>query len=130
MVERNYRALIFNRLLCHLSLTTFSMSTASPPSYGEPSPSYSAEPGLYEERLAINVRSFRRATGNFIISSKNGNAKLRLTAQEEKIELPVYGTGGVVEGTVELQTKPDNISTVKVTVAPLCLARCPGSLLL
>ncbi len=101
------------------------MSTASLPSYAVPYqpsfsriPSYSAEPGIYEQRLALNARSLPQATGNFIKSSKSGNAKLRLTAQENNIDLPIYGTGGVVEGTVEL-TKTDNISTVEITVMPL-----------
>ncbi|KAJ7780966.1 hypothetical protein B0H16DRAFT_603113 [Mycena metata] len=93
------------------------------PSYGSPvqqtfsrTPSYSAEPGVYEQRLALNARSLPQATGDFIKSSKSGDAKLRLSAQEDKIDLPVYGSGGVVEGTVEL-LKTDNISTVEVKVA-------------
>ncbi|KAF7355546.1 hypothetical protein MSAN_01471700 [Mycena sanguinolenta] len=94
------------------------MSTAALPAL-QPTfsrtPSYSAEPGLYEQRLALNARSLPHPTGNFIKSSKNGNAKLRLTAQESNIDLPVYGTGGVVEGTIEL-TKTENISTVEITV--------------
>ncbi|KAK7054184.1 hypothetical protein R3P38DRAFT_2500189 [Favolaschia claudopus] len=98
------------------------MSTATVPTYAEPiqptfsrTPSYSAEPGLYEQRLALNARSLPRATGNFITSSKSGSAKLRLTAQQNNIDLPIYGSGGIVEGTVEL-TKTDNISSVEVTV--------------
>ncbi|KAJ6538545.1 hypothetical protein DFH09DRAFT_1177180 [Mycena vulgaris] len=97
------------------------MSTASLPSYIAPlptfsrTPSYSAEPGLYEQRLALNARLLPQPTGNFVKSSKSGDAKLRLTAQHDKIDLPVYGTGGVVEGTVEL-AKTDNISTVEVKV--------------
>ncbi|KAF7352555.1 hypothetical protein MVEN_01220800 [Mycena venus] len=98
------------------------MSTASLPTYAVPlqpafsrTPSYSAEPGLYEQRLALNARALPQATGNFIKSSKSGKAKLRLSAQENNIDLPIYGTGGVVEGTVEL-TKTDNISTVEITV--------------
>ncbi|KAJ7682525.1 hypothetical protein DFH06DRAFT_1161406 [Mycena polygramma] len=97
------------------------MATASPPTYRIQSsfsrtPSYSAEPGDYEQRIALNARSLGpQATGQFIKSSKNGHAKLRLTAQQDNLDLPVYGQGGVVEGTVEL-TKTDNISTVEVTV--------------
>ncbi|KAF7362598.1 hypothetical protein MVEN_00608600 [Mycena venus] len=95
------------------------MSTG-PPSYGDAlqpgsTPSYSAEPGLDEQRLAIHARSLPRATGTFTISSGNGNATLCLTAQEDKIELPVYGTGAVVAGTVEL-TKTDNISAIEITL--------------
>ncbi|KAF8195610.1 hypothetical protein K438DRAFT_1586540 [Mycena galopus ATCC 62051] len=96
------------------------MSTASlPPLALQPSfsrtPSYSAEPGLYEQRLALNARSLPQAIGTFIKSSKSGNAKLRLSAQENNIGLPIYGTGGVVGGVVEL-TKTENISTVEITV--------------
>ncbi|KAJ7094520.1 hypothetical protein B0H15DRAFT_829880 [Mycena belliarum] len=100
------------------------MSTASLPSYVAPdplqpsfsrTPSYSAEPGLFEQRLALNARLLPRHTGDFVKTSKGGGVKLRLTAQENKIDLPVYGSGGMVEGTVEL-TKTENISTVEVEV--------------
>ncbi|KAJ7368594.1 hypothetical protein DFH08DRAFT_831772 [Mycena albidolilacea] len=98
------------------------MSTAHLPSYAAPlqpsfsrTPSYSAEPGIYEQRLALNARSLPQATGNFTKSSRSGNAKLRLIAQENNIDLPVYGSGGIVEGTVEL-TKTENISTVELRV--------------
>ncbi|KAJ7653481.1 hypothetical protein B0H17DRAFT_1100695 [Mycena rosella] len=98
------------------------MSTASLPSYIAPlqpsysrAPSYSVQPGLFEQRLALNARTLPRPTGNFVKSSKGGDAKLRLSAQQDEIDLPVYGAGGVVEGTVEL-AKTDNISTVEVEV--------------
>ncbi|KAJ7490309.1 hypothetical protein B0H11DRAFT_2010012 [Mycena galericulata] len=97
------------------------MSTASLPSYAVPlgpsfsrTPSYSAEPGLFEERLALNTR-LPHYTGSFVKSSKSGDATLRLTAQQDKIDLPVYGSGGVVEGTVEL-TKTEDISNVEVKI--------------
>ncbi|KAJ7228380.1 hypothetical protein GGX14DRAFT_692431 [Mycena pura] len=94
------------------------MSTASllplRPSYSR-TPSYSVEPGIYEQRLALNNRRLPQRTGNFTKSSKNGDATLRLTAQEDKIELPVYGSGGVVEGIVEL-AKTEHVSNVEVKV--------------
>ncbi|KAJ7842864.1 hypothetical protein B0H14DRAFT_2359376 [Mycena olivaceomarginata] len=40
---------------------------------------------------------------------------MRITAQEDEIDLPVYGTGDVVAGTIEV-TKTENISSVDVTV--------------
>ncbi|KAF7301916.1 hypothetical protein MIND_00757600 [Mycena indigotica] len=96
------------------------MATASPPRYPAPlqptfsrTPSYSAEPGLYEQRLALNSRQLPRHTGNYI--KKGNDAILRLTAQQDKIDLPVYGTGGVVEGIVEI-TKATHVSTVEVKV--------------
>ncbi|KAJ7167469.1 hypothetical protein C8R46DRAFT_1093101 [Mycena filopes] len=89
-------------------------SYPSNPSFSR-TPSYSAEPGVYEQRLALNARSLPQATGNFVKSSKSGDAQLRLSAQQDKIDLPVYGSGGAVEGTVEL-SKTDNISTVEVKV--------------
>lgn len=86
-------------------------------------PSYSAEAELDEQCLVIHAHSLPQATGTFIVTSNNGNAKLRLTAQEDKIELPVYGTGGVVAGTIEL-TKTESISSVEVTVACPCWSMC------
>lgn len=79
-------------------------------------PSYSVEPGLDEQWLVIHARSLPQATGTFIVTSSNGNAKMRITAQEDEIDLPVYGTGDVVAGTIEV-TKTENISSVDVTVA-------------
>ncbi|KAJ7758887.1 hypothetical protein B0H14DRAFT_388882 [Mycena olivaceomarginata] len=40
---------------------------------------------------------------------------MRITAQEDEIDLPVYGMGDVVAGTIEV-TKTENISSVDVTV--------------
>ncbi|KAJ6532956.1 hypothetical protein B0H19DRAFT_965393 [Mycena capillaripes] len=96
------------------------MSIAHLPSYDahEPfgrSPSYSAEPRLYEQRLALNARSLPQPTGNFLKSSKKGDVTLRLSAQEDNLDLPVYGSGDVVEGTVEL-TKTDSIDSVELKV--------------
>ncbi|KAJ7852838.1 hypothetical protein B0H14DRAFT_2759511 [Mycena olivaceomarginata] len=97
------------------------MSTPRLPSYAESpesfgrTPSYSAEPGLYEQRLALNARSLPRPTGNFVKTSKHEDVKLRLAAQDEKLELPVYNIGASVEGAVEL-TKADSISSVELKV--------------
>ncbi|KAJ7352097.1 hypothetical protein DFH08DRAFT_857940 [Mycena albidolilacea] len=97
------------------------MSTPHLPSYAESpesfgrTPSYSAEPGLYEQRLALNARSLPRPTGNFVKRSKHEDVKLRLAAQDDKLELPVYNNGASVEGAVEL-TKADSISSVEVKV--------------
>ncbi|KAJ7195267.1 kinase-like domain-containing protein [Mycena rebaudengoi] len=98
-------------MLSHLPQERLNESTTVPSLVS--TPSYSAEPELHNQFLAIYARSLPQATGTFIVTSNN--VKLRLTAQEDKIELPVYGTGGVVAGTVEL-TKMENISSVEVTV--------------
>ncbi|KAJ7268960.1 kinase-like domain-containing protein [Mycena rebaudengoi] len=101
-------------MLSHLPQEWLNESTTVPSLVS--TPSYSAEPELHNQFLAIYARSLPQATGTFIVTSNNNNnVKLRLTAQEDKIELPVYGTGGVVAGTVEL-TKMENISSVEVTV--------------
>lgn len=108
------------------------MSTPHLPSYAESpeffgrTPSYSAEPGLYEQRLALNARSLPRPTGNFVKTSKHEDVKLRLAAQDDKLELPVYNIGASVEGAVEL-TKADSISSVelKVTSFLIQLSSCP-----
>jgi hypothetical protein len=107
------------------------MSTPRLPSYAESpesfgrTPSYSAEPGLYEQRLALNARSFPRPIGNFIKTSKHEDVKLRLAAQD-KLELPMYNIGASVEGAVEV-TKADSISSVelKVTSFLIQLSSCP-----
>ncbi|KAG5645981.1 hypothetical protein DXG03_004582 [Asterophora parasitica] len=96
------------------------MSTTSLPSYIAPSlnraPSYSAEPQEAEQRLALVDRLRPRPTGNFVKQSKNGDARLRLTAQEADATLPTYGSQGSVEGVVEL-SKLDNIVNVEVKVS-------------
>jgi hypothetical protein len=101
-------------MLSHLPQERLNESATVPFLVSTPS-----EPGLHEQCLAIYARSLPQATGTFIIASSNDNAQLRLIAQEDKIELPVYGTGGVVAGTVEL-SKTGNISSVEVTVACPC----------
>jgi hypothetical protein len=95
------------------------MSTVSLPSYVAPSlnrtPSYSAEPGDYEHRLAIGDRLRPRPSGNFITESKGGGIRLRLSAQEDNVALPIYGSTNLVEGTVEL-SKPESVKSVEVKI--------------
>ncbi|KAF5382443.1 hypothetical protein D9615_002714 [Tricholomella constricta] len=97
------------------------MSTTNLPAYMAPSPSltripsYSAEPHEYEQRIALADRLRPRPTGNFIKKSKNGDTRLRLTAQEDNAALPTYGSQGCVEGIVEL-SKVDNVTTVEVKI--------------
>ncbi|KAF7362596.1 hypothetical protein MVEN_00608400 [Mycena venus] len=93
---------------------------SGPPSYGDAlqpgsTTYYSAEPELDEHRHAIHAHSLPRATGTVTVPSSNENATLRLTAQEDKIELPVYSTGAVIAGTVEL-AKTDHIFAVDIAV--------------
>ncbi|KAF7335710.1 hypothetical protein MVEN_02226500 [Mycena venus] len=97
------------------------MSPERLPSYAEPlgsfsrTPSYSAEPGLYEQRLALNARLLPQPTGHFLKASKHGDVKLRLSAQDDEVDLPVYGSGAIIEGTVEL-SKVDSVSSVEIKV--------------
>ncbi|GLB38635.1 hypothetical protein LshimejAT787_0505000 [Lyophyllum shimeji] len=95
------------------------MSTSSLPSYVAPSfsqtPSYSAEPHQHEQRIALADRSRPRPTGDFVKKSTNGDARLRLTAQENNIELPTYGAQSCVEGVVEL-SKVEHITSVEVKI--------------
>ncbi|KAJ7231403.1 hypothetical protein B0H12DRAFT_1146589 [Mycena haematopus] len=97
---------------------------ATPPSYTSSgdsehvfgrTPSYSEEPGLHEQRLALNARSLPQPTGNFVKVSKHGDVTMRLAAQEDNVDLPVYSSGAVIEGTVEL-SKKDDVSSVDVKV--------------
>ncbi|RDX42625.1 hypothetical protein OH76DRAFT_1458709 [Lentinus brumalis] len=118
------------------------MSTSSLPSYVAPpafprTPSYSAEPQAFEQRLALN-RPARRPSGNFVKQAKN--VGLRLFAQEDNATLPTYGCGAAVEGEVSL-SKTDGVTAVEVkiegslrlrevaeggtTTYKLCLTRVP-----
>lgn len=77
---------------------------------------YSAEPHQYEQRIALADRLRPRPSGNFVKKSKNGDARLRLNAQEDGVALPTYGSQGCVEGTVEL-SKTDGVTSVEVKVS-------------
>ncbi|KAF9452907.1 hypothetical protein P691DRAFT_695890 [Macrolepiota fuliginosa MF-IS2] len=100
------------------------MSTQSLLSYTKPppaslhrAPSYTAEPLESEQRIALNDRSRPRSTGSFIKHSKHGHARLRLTAQEDGIAMPVYGVTGLIEGIVELDAeKAEGVDSVEVKI--------------
>lgn len=95
------------------------MSTLSLPSLAPPSinatPAYTAEPQDFEQRIALADRLRPRPAGNFVKNSKKGEVSLRLNAQEEDAILPVYGSGGLVEGTVQL-AKTEGVTSVEVKV--------------
>lgn len=101
------------------------MSTTSLPGYLFPTysrtPSYTAEPQAYEQRLALN-RVQARPSGDFVKSSKSGGISLRLTSQDRNAELPIYGCSSSVEGVVHL-SKPDGVTAVelKVYLVPILL---------
>lgn len=100
------------------------MSTTSLPSYVAPptfarSPTYSAEPHAFEQRLALN-RPAQRPAGSFVKQSKN--VSLRLYAQDDNASLPVYGCGATVEGAVTL-SKMEGVTAVDVKVRLACYYR-------
>ena len=99
------------------------MSTTSLPNYRPPSfsrtPSYSAEPQAYEQRLALN-RPVARPSGSFVKQARN--VALKLFAQEEDVSLPVYGCGAVIEGAVTL-VKTEGVTAVDVKVCDLSFGR-------
>ena len=56
--------------------------------------------------------------GNFVKSSRNGGVALRLSGQDDKATIPVYGRSASVEGTVDLSGKGmDSIQSVEVKVS-------------
>ena len=95
------------------------MSTTAPPY--PPSlystPSYTAEPQAYEQRLALNPRLRPRPSGEFTKHSKAGGLSLRFLGQEENIPAPVYGIEDVVDGIVDI-AKTDGVQAVDVKVCP------------
>lgn len=97
------------------------MSTTSLPSYVAPpafarTPTYSAEPHAFEQRLALN-RPAQRPAGSFVKQLKN--VSLRLYAQEDNARLPVYGCGTSVEGAITL-SKVEGVTAVDVKVRVSC----------
>lgn len=96
------------------------MSTASLPSYAAPllerTPTYTAEPQAFEQRLALN-RLRPRPSGEFTKQSKSGALALRLFAQDNNASLPVYGAGALIDGAVEI-ARPEGVNSVEVKVRP------------
>lgn len=98
------------------------MSTTSLPSYylapTLPSiPAYSEEPQQYEQRLAYANRIHPRSSKAFVKHSKNGDAKLTLNGQDGQV--PAYGSGGVIDGSVDIM-KTEGVTSVEIKV---CIAR-------
>ncbi|KAI5123381.1 hypothetical protein M0805_006089 [Coniferiporia weirii] len=83
------------------------MSTAS-------LPSYHYEPRDAEQLLAQRLLP-QRPQGNFVKNSRSGGVSLRLTGQHDDVDLPEYGRGGIVEGTVELKNV-DSVLSVDVKI--------------
>lgn len=102
------------------------MSTTSLPGYGTGAPSlvngatptYSAEPASYEERIAIADALSPRPEGKFVKLSKSGNVTLQLDEQEKDVALPLYGTASQIKGEVHL-VKPEVVTNVEVKVCQL-----------
>jgi hypothetical protein len=102
------------------------MSTTSPPNYAAPpapallrAPTYTNEPGAEEQRLAFTERPLHvRLDGNFVKQAKNGGVSLRLTQQINGAELPLYGHGAAVEGSVDIP-QADNVDSVEVKVCDI-----------
>lgn len=94
------------------------MSTASLPSYAAPllerTPTYTAEPQAFEQRLALN-RLRPRPSGEFTKQSKSGTLALRLFAQDNNASLPVYGAGALIDGAVEI-ARPEGVNSVEVKI--------------
>lgn len=94
------------------------MSTLSLPSYSAPTlartPTYTAEPQQYEQRLALNILR-PRPSGEYTKSSKGGGLSLRLFGQESGAPLPVYGFGAPIDGTVEIM-KTEGVNAVEIKV--------------
>lgn len=95
------------------------MSAVSLPSYLAPllnrPPSYVAGRQDQPYRLPLADRLGPQHSGTFVKHSQAGNTFLRLSAQQDDVSLPVYGSSALVEGTVEL-TKTEGVISVEVKV--------------
>jgi hypothetical protein len=100
------------------------MSTLSLPSYVAPSlsrtPSYTAEPQQYEQRLALNVLR-PRPSGEYTKTSKGGGITLRLFGQQSGITSPVYGFGAPIDGVVDI-ARTEGVNAVEVKVCGIASA--------
>ena len=96
------------------------MSTISLPSYLAPllkrTSTNTTERHDHGQRLTLADRLGTRFSGVFLKQSRGGNVSLRLNAQENETSLPVYGSGSLVDGVVEL-TKTEGVSSVEVKVS-------------
>ncbi|KAH7876132.1 uncharacterized protein C8R40DRAFT_1169780 [Lentinula edodes] len=94
------------------------MSTASLPSYYlapnlSHTPAYTEEPQEHEQRIALSDRLRSRNSGTFVKQSRNGEARLTLNAQNGPI--PTYGSGGIIDGTIDI-AKTENITSIDIKV--------------
>ncbi|KAJ4465830.1 hypothetical protein C8J55DRAFT_440508 [Lentinula edodes] len=94
------------------------MSTASLPSYYlapnlSRTPAYTEEPQEHEQRIALSDRLRSRNSGTFVKQSRNGEARLTLNAQNGPI--PTYGSGGIIDGTIDI-AKTENITSIDIKV--------------
>ncbi|KAJ3890804.1 hypothetical protein GG344DRAFT_48725 [Lentinula edodes] len=94
------------------------MSTASLPSYYvapnlSRTPAYTEEPQEHEQRIALSDHLRSRNSGTFVKQSRNGEARLTLNAQNGPI--PTYGSGGIIDGTIDI-AKTENITSIDIKV--------------
>ncbi|KIK69777.1 hypothetical protein GYMLUDRAFT_34175 [Collybiopsis luxurians FD-317 M1] len=96
------------------------MSTASLPSYyflpnlsQTQTPAYTQEPLEDEQRLALSDRLRPRPSGTFVKQSKSGDFRLRLNEQDG--DIPAYGSGGIVDGAIDI-VKTDGVASVEIKV--------------
>ncbi|KAJ3783550.1 hypothetical protein GGU10DRAFT_50560 [Lentinula aff. detonsa] len=94
------------------------MSTSSLPSYYlapnlSRTPAYTEEPQEYEQRIALSDRLRPGHPGIFVKQSKHGEARLTLNAQDGQI--PNYGSGGIINGTIDV-AKTENVTSIEIKV--------------
>ncbi|KAL4064166.1 hypothetical protein V8B97DRAFT_1988871 [Scleroderma yunnanense] len=98
------------------------MSTTNPPDYAPswalqlPSPSYTPSPQTHELRLALNGWLRPNVTScEFVKQTKNGCASVRLSGQDGRASLPVYGQGTSIQGIVDVY-KNEGIVSIEVQI--------------
>ncbi|KAJ3854025.1 hypothetical protein EV368DRAFT_37689 [Lentinula lateritia] len=94
------------------------MSTTSLPSYYvapnlSRTPAYTEEPQEHEQRIALSDRLRSRNPGTFVKQSRNGEARLTLNAQNGTI--PMYGSGGIIDGSIDI-AKIENVTSIDIKV--------------
>jgi hypothetical protein len=98
------------------SPSSLSLPHTNPPSSLHRVPSYTEEPLENEQRIALNGLPRVRPAGTFVKYSKHGRTRLKLTARENGITIPIYN-GEPVEGIIELaDEKVEGVDRVEVKV--------------
>lgn len=95
------------------------MDNTAPPAYSPPrrSPTYTAEPGSHETRLAVtSSRRARNPPPSRTFTWRTDTVTLSVLGKEEGVASPIYRRGGVISAEISLNVPPTSVLSVVVQV--------------